>query len=289
MWKESYRLGVEHIDKQHMELFRMTDELLNALETGTGGKTDTFRDTIAFLKDYTVKHFRAEEEYQASIHYSGLEEHKKEHRKFVKTVLDYEKKLEAENYSVSTLKDLAGTLTAWLIFHVADEDQRYAGHSREVHKNAEKEDSYASIFADSAFEVMETMAGVKKETITPVEGQLSETESGENVVISIGLTGEEEKQIRFCFSKKLALNLILAMTSMELAEVDEVVESALSEITNIACGNASILLSEKGISCDITTPSISSEDAAKLPHAQRMQVDTDAGEMEVLVDEISRK
>ena len=34
MWKDSYRLGVERIDEQHMELFRMTEDLVNAVKDG---------------------------------------------------------------------------------------------------------------------------------------------------------------------------------------------------------------------------------------------------------------
>ena len=34
MWKDSYRLGVARIDSQHIELFRMTEELVNAVKSG---------------------------------------------------------------------------------------------------------------------------------------------------------------------------------------------------------------------------------------------------------------
>ena len=33
MWKESYRLGVERIDKQHQKLFKMTGALSRQRET----------------------------------------------------------------------------------------------------------------------------------------------------------------------------------------------------------------------------------------------------------------
>ena len=34
MWKNSYRIGVEQIDQQHIELFRMTEDLVNAVKNG---------------------------------------------------------------------------------------------------------------------------------------------------------------------------------------------------------------------------------------------------------------
>lgn len=69
-WKESYLLGVDVA----IELFCMTEELINAVkDTATvGGLSKDAR----LLRDYVICHFRDEEKYQRSIHYSGLEAHK---------------------------------------------------------------------------------------------------------------------------------------------------------------------------------------------------------------------
>ena len=65
MWKDSYRLGVERIDQQHMELFRMTEDLVNAVKAGAG--VEEYQKALGFLKDYVVYHFRDEEAYQACL------------------------------------------------------------------------------------------------------------------------------------------------------------------------------------------------------------------------------
>ncbi len=75
MWKDSYRLGVERIDHQHIELFRMTEELVNAGKNGA--EVETYQKILAFLKDYVIYHFRDEEAYQESVHYNGLAAHKR--------------------------------------------------------------------------------------------------------------------------------------------------------------------------------------------------------------------
>lgn len=64
------------------------------------------------MKDYVIYHFRDEEAYQASIHYSDIEAHKQEHRQFTQAVLDYEKRLKENGFEEKTMKDPAGTLTA---------------------------------------------------------------------------------------------------------------------------------------------------------------------------------
>ena len=58
MWKDSYRLGVERIDHQHMELFRMTEDLVNTVQEGANAQT--CQRVLGFLKDYVIYHFRDE-------------------------------------------------------------------------------------------------------------------------------------------------------------------------------------------------------------------------------------
>ena len=65
MWKDSYRLGVDQIDTQHRELFRMTAELVSASK-GTATEEDC-QKALGFLKDYVIRHFRDEEAYQEAI------------------------------------------------------------------------------------------------------------------------------------------------------------------------------------------------------------------------------
>ena len=91
MWKDSYRLGVERIDEQHIELFRMTEDLVNAVKNRA--TAEVYQKALGFLKDYVIYHFRDEEAYQESIHYCDSEAHKQEHRQFTQTVLDYERRL----------------------------------------------------------------------------------------------------------------------------------------------------------------------------------------------------
>ena len=39
MWKESYRIGIDLIDRQHEELFRATDTLVRAIEANADKQT----------------------------------------------------------------------------------------------------------------------------------------------------------------------------------------------------------------------------------------------------------
>lgn len=277
MWKDSYRLGVARIDNQHIELFRMTEELVNAVKSGA--TVEAYKKTLEFLKDYVIYHFRDEEEYQASIQFSGIAAHKREHRQFTQTVLNYEKRLTENGFDERTMKDLAGTVTAWLIYHVVDTDQELVSGKKSSGEEAYFE-RYVDLFAHSALDVMETMAGVVQERagmrmVSPFKPQ-------GDVFVEIQLIGDLKGKAVFGFSKELALNLLQVMTGMEVTELDELVQSALCELTNIACGNAATALAKRGLQCDIKTPVVTEAIACDAGETG-VRIDTAAGWLEIAV------
>lgn len=271
MWKDSYRVGVEQIDHQHKELFRMTEELISAVKRGA--TKEDYEKALGFLQDYVVEHFRDEEAYFASQHYQGLPAHRAEHRAFTATVADYGRRLKENGFDEKTLKDLAGTVTAWLIYHVVDTDQKSVAGAVGDEAGENTFHRCVDLFAHSAQEVLETMAGVS-----------SKAEAGEqrdedaDIYVRIGLVGEVKGTAVFGFSKELALGLVKAMTMMELDQVDELVESALCEVTNIACGNGATALVKRGLACDIRTPELS-RTAADWKKGVEVTLDTDEGNL----------
>lgn len=275
MWKDTYRIGVDRIDQQHMELFRMTEELVNAVKEGAA--VEVYQRILGFLKDYVIYHFRDEEAYQESIHYSGIEAHKEEHRQFTETVLHYEERLTSNGFNEKTMKDLAGTVTAWLIYHVVDTDQKIV--SGEAPAGEEKQfDQFADLFAHSALDVMETMAGLDQSS-AQLQTVGSDQPQGD-VFVTIQLVDDLNGKAVFGFSKELALHLLESMTGMELTEVDELVQSALCELTNISCGNAATALTKRGLQCDIKPPVLSNEFPGENT-GSGIRIDTAFGPMEV--------
>lgn len=252
MWKDSYRLGVEQIDTQHIELFRMTEDLVNAVK-GTATVED-YQKALGFLKDYVIYHFRDEEAYQASIHYSGIEAHKAEHRQFTQTVLEYEKRLQEDGFDKKTMQDLAGIVTVWLIYHVVDTDQKIIA-AEETAEPKHTFDRYVDLFSNSASDVMATMAGMDRNSIQQQPEGFA-TPQGD-IFVTIDLIGDLQGTAVLGFSKELALYLIETMTMIQLDEIDALVQSALCELTNIICGNAATALTQQNLCCDIKPPVIS--------------------------------
>lgn len=253
MWKDSYQIGIDIIDTQHKELFRMVDELLKAITAEAD--SSTFKEAIEFLKNYVVKHFSAEEAYQESVSYSGIEEHKKLHRAFTDTVLEYEKRLGESDYDIRVVKDLAGLLTAWLIYHVADADQR-------IVKNIPLADASGKLSCIDSItacmtSVLETMAGLPSDNMK--KSVILGSHIDGDIMVDMWLTGAVSGHAYFSFSKDLSFKLIENLMLSAPSEVDELICSALGEIVNIAVGNAATMLSKDGL-CNITTPTVSLND-----------------------------
>jgi len=131
LWKDSYELGVPRIDEQHKELFRRVESFLQVLRSGDtwDEKIPRINETLEFMKRYVVEHFRDEEEYQQSINYPGYEFHKRIHDGMVDYVQEVAKQYAQANNNEQLMQQFGGRLLAWLINHVAAEDQRIANYA----------------------------------------------------------------------------------------------------------------------------------------------------------------
>ena len=132
LWKDKYELGVSQIDTQHKELFRRVESFLQVLrsEDCWEEKISQINETLEFMKRYVVEHFRDEEEYQRSINYPRYDAHKQLHTDMVNYVLDVSKQYEQSNNNEDLMQQFGGRLLAWLINHVAAEDQLIADYAK---------------------------------------------------------------------------------------------------------------------------------------------------------------
>ena len=86
----------------------------------------------------------------------------------------------------------------------------------------------------------------------------------ESVWLKISVTGNLQGDILFGFEQSVALKIVSGMMGgFEVTELDEMGQSALSELGNMISGNASILLYNEGIAIDISPPSIIGDEDSK--------------------------
>ncbi|MBV5336111.1 hemerythrin family protein [bacterium] len=118
-WDESMSVGVESLDKDHMRLLELFNELLSS---GIVSRSkDDLRKLLAELAEYTHVHFSREERCMADCGYPGLSTHKEAHRYFVDEVERQRAEFD-ESDAVMLRIDL---LKEWLLEHIQGTDKKY--------------------------------------------------------------------------------------------------------------------------------------------------------------------
>lgn len=121
---DEYRTGIEIVDKEHAELFRIirrandliTEELLH-------DKYDEIMSVLDELRNYTIRHFADEEEYMANINYEGLAVQKKTHEMFVDKLNDINLD-DLDDNQQQYLIELVDFLLMWLVNHILKMDKK---------------------------------------------------------------------------------------------------------------------------------------------------------------------
>ena len=67
-WEEKYSVGVQSIDNQHKEIFKLLDKLFVALKSGQALQTAI--GIITELENYAVMHFHKEEFFFRQFNYT---------------------------------------------------------------------------------------------------------------------------------------------------------------------------------------------------------------------------
>lgn len=120
-WKPAYSLGMAEIDEQHQVLF----DIINAMWSNVVNRERgaAVLDTLDELERYTVTHFIAEETFMRSHGYSGFDEHKQQHDRFIERIRNERLCIEAGG-PVSL--DMINFLKDWLVNHILVQDKAYA-------------------------------------------------------------------------------------------------------------------------------------------------------------------
>ncbi len=123
IWKEEYCLGVESIDQQHLQLVEIANRIYQLLKNELiEDKYDAIVAIINELKDYTVYHFAAEEEYMKSIGYKRFLSQKVAHKDFLDKMeeIDMDK---IDNGHNQYLMEILDFVCEWLVEHIIKEDK----------------------------------------------------------------------------------------------------------------------------------------------------------------------
>lgn len=106
-----------------------------------------------------------------------------------------------------------------------------------------------------------------------------------DVTAVIGMVGGVRGNIAYSLSKQTAAKILSIMLGAPVTELDEIGHSGIGELANMFTGRAATLLSQAGVNCDLTPPSIifGQDLSFVISSAQTITVnfETPAGQVEV--------
>ncbi|MCP5078855.1 MAG: bacteriohemerythrin [Psychromonas sp.] len=122
-WDDSYSLGIAEIDRQHQRLMALANEFNRTILTGA--VAGTIERVLSGMIEYSLSHFQYEESLMEKYAYKDLANHKAEHQKLEKQVLQFQHRFECgEDIS----QDFSEFLKDWLLRHIKGMDQECCEH-----------------------------------------------------------------------------------------------------------------------------------------------------------------
>lgn len=119
-WSENLSIGVPSMDKDHQMIIQRMNQLAEVHENGAPYSVQ--KAAFNALADVTRKHFSAEEEFMASLDYTGLGPHRHIHTNLLSKMNGH-----FDRFMKTQMLDdeIFAFLTFWLKSHICGIDRKY--------------------------------------------------------------------------------------------------------------------------------------------------------------------
>lgn len=131
-WDERYCMGIEEFDREHQQLFRIVQRMMDRLQDG--GMNDCNRRMFfmcegrKYLKSYWQRHALAEEEYMRKIGYKDYNEHKLAHDEFLeKRLKSCDDIINKNQCSKEDVIEFMSQEIGWILEHITTMDLAIVG------------------------------------------------------------------------------------------------------------------------------------------------------------------
>ena len=126
-WSDRYLLGHQEVDAQHKHLFKMLNQLHQAIVDGDD--QSAVGKIIAELGDFTLAHFATEEQLFFEQQYPQYEEHKQEHDRLAREALKIQEHFQSKQITASF--ELLDFFSDCVKRHTTDYDLQYVNFVRD--------------------------------------------------------------------------------------------------------------------------------------------------------------
>ncbi len=123
-WRTELELGIDSIDSQHKKLITFADQIYRMAQQEASQTDDEILLVLNELKDYTIYHFKTEEELFLKYRFPEYETHKLEHDNFRQYIAAFQLE-EAGHSRQEKINELLVSIVKWIIKHIIDSDYWY--------------------------------------------------------------------------------------------------------------------------------------------------------------------
>lgn len=125
-WEDSMSVGVSVLDVDHRKLVEILARLQDSM--GETGNRELIAATIDTLLEYSIEHFRHEEEAMHRHGYPDTQQHEQEHVALMGRLREF--KRNADNGQVASVIELMDFLGGYLTNHMVHSDKRLGAFLR---------------------------------------------------------------------------------------------------------------------------------------------------------------
>lgn len=224
VWQERFNMGVDFIDDEHKKLFGILNRMFMYEDHEAKGQW-ACREGIKYFKDHALKHFIEEEQYMASINYSGFETHRHLHDDFRTKILpSLETELEQTKYSADSISHFLGVCAGWLIGHTLIEDHAITGETTSRWNKLMPDDEQAAmkrLITRLLFDLFQLDAKLVSESY-------GGEKFGKGIYYRLVYDTEEDKkwEVILALEEKLVLNTIGVIMGIQSHEVNVMLVNA---------------------------------------------------------------
>jgi hemerythrin-like metal-binding protein len=241
VWSDRFASGIESVDSQHQQLFRLINQIGDLLVDGGEVPEATTQALIKKLADYARFHFTDEERVMAEggLDLAYIDSHKKIHQRFTEQVISM---WNGRAGLVDPVRTLYGFLSSWLVYHILGEDQKMAREITRVRGGASPAAEPASkndggeAASTALLQAMTTLYDVVSEQNRDLakgnlelEARVAER-SGELKVAYAKVAADNEELISLLGKVKAAQSQLLQ--SEKMASVGQLAAGVAHEINN---------------------------------------------------------
>ena len=228
-WKDSYKMGVDFLDKEHQLLFSTMNKLHKIIENEEKSEW-VCREGVKYLRNHTMEHFENEEKYMQSIHYGEYEVHKRLHDNFrYKTLPALEAEMEMNCYSMDSIRHFLGVCIGWVVSHTLTEDMAIVGKTvsrwTNIPHNREQEALSVTII-----QIIQEMFRLKAKMISE---HYAGEDFGKMICCRLVYGGEKKEkwEVTLVFEERLLLKIISGVLNAEYTRVDDMAINVIRYIS----------------------------------------------------------